>query len=78
MTRKVRVIVAVTVVELMLGGLWVHLAAARAAQPGPGNIEAQTTIGSTMGMAMGVFLGFGILMMFVAAKNDRIARGRDA
>lgn len=38
--------------------------------------DAQVTIGSTMGMAMGGFLGFGVLMMFIAAKNDRTARQR--
>lgn len=41
--------------------------------------DFQHTIGSTMGMAMGAFLGFGMLMLFVAAKTDRVAhRGRNA
>lgn len=71
MTRKLRVLIGVVTIELLMGGLWFYLAQLRAMQPDEGSIEAQTTIGSTMGMAMGAFLGFGVLMMFVAAKNDR-------
>ncbi len=69
MTKKLRVTLAVATVEVMLGGLWFNFAAT--ARP-----DAQATIGSTMGMAMGAFLGFGVLMMFIAAKNDRAASGR--
>lgn len=71
MTKKLRVILAVATIEIMLAGLWFNFALT--AKP-----EAQATIGSTMGMAMGAFLGFGVLMMFVAAKNDRAANGRRA
>jgi hypothetical protein len=31
----------------------------------------QQALGSTMGMAMGAFLGFGLLLFLIAAKRDR-------
>jgi hypothetical protein len=74
MTKKLRVFIAVATIELMLGGLWFYLSLLRWEQGGQGAPDAQATIGSTMGMAMGAFLGLGCLMMFVAAKNDRAAR----
>lgn len=76
MTKKLRVIITVAMAELMLGGLWLYLAGMRADQGGEGTTDALATIGSTMGMTMGAFLGFGLLLMFVAAKNDRAARNR--
>lgn len=75
MTKKLRVILTVATVELMLGRLWRYLAEMRAMQHDQASVAAQATIGSTMGTAMGAFLGFGCLMMLMAAKNDRNARG---
>lgn len=79
MTKKPRVILTVATMELMLAGLWFHLAQNGITHPDRVSPDFQQTIGSTMGMAMGAFLGFGLLMLFVAAKNDRAAsRGHDA
>jgi hypothetical protein len=74
MTKKLRVLITVVTVELLLAGLWFHLAQERLLQGGPGAADAQATIGSTIGMAMGAFLGFGCLLMLIAAKNDRAER----
>jgi hypothetical protein len=33
--------------------------------------DYQQRLGSTMGMAMGAFLGFGLLLFLIAVKRDR-------
>ena len=71
MTYKTRTILAIVVVELLLAGIWFYLAGMGASQPDRVTPDFQTTLGSTMGMAMGAFLGFGILLFFIAAKRDR-------
>jgi hypothetical protein len=55
----------------VLGGIWFYLAALGAAEPGRVTAGYQATLGSTMGMAMGALLGFGVLLYFIAAKRDR-------
>lgn len=71
MTYKTRTLLVVVVVELLLAGIWLYLAGMGQAQPDRVTPDFQTTLGSTMGMAMGGFLGFGILLYFMAAKRDR-------
>ena len=69
MTLKARVILAIGVVELFLGGLWYYLtvlAVTRGNTP-----DAAKVVGQTMGMAMGGLAGFGIIMFILAAKADR-------
>lgn len=74
MSKKLRVIVAVVMVELLLGGLWFYLGVERATQGGEGSADALATISGTMGTAMGAFLGLGLLLLFAAATNGRSAR----
>ena len=69
MTRKTRVILAIAIVELLLGGLWFFLSAA--AVKGSSQPDAAKTIGETMGMAMGGLLGLGFILYLMAAKADR-------
>lgn len=78
MSRKRRVIFAVAFVEMVLAGIWFYLAQMGLDQPGRVTADFQTTLGQTMGQAMGAFLGFGLLLFFMAAKNDRAsAASRD-
>ena len=71
MTYRARTILAIVVVELLLGGIWFYLAGMGASQPDRVTADFQGTLGSTMGMAMGALLGFGVLLFLVAAKRDR-------
>lgn len=76
MTKRMRVIIAFVVIELALAVLWYFLASARAAKGDTGTstaAEAGRLIGETMGTAMGVVAGFFLLLLFVAAKNDKHA-----
>jgi hypothetical protein len=71
MTYKMRTILAVVLVEFILAGIWFYLAALGAEQPERVTADYQRTLGSTIGMAMGVLLGFGLILYFIAAKRDR-------
>lgn len=71
MTYKRRTILAVILVEVILAGIWFYLASMGQAQPDRVTPDFQATLGSTMGMVMGGFLGFGLLLYFMAAKRDR-------
>ena len=71
MSRRARTLIAIVVVELLLGGIWLYLAGIGAAQPERVTPDFQRTLGQTMGLAMGAFLGFGLLLFFMAAKRDR-------
>ena len=71
MTRVKRTMLAIVLVEVMLGGIWFYLGAMGATQPERVTADYQATLGSTMGMVMGAFLGFGVLLLFLAAKRDR-------
>ncbi len=70
MSRKTRLVIALGVVELMLAGIWFWLAGYGAANPDQVTADFQSTLGQTMGAAMGAILGFGVLLYFVAARND--------
>ena len=71
MSRKARTIIAIILVELLLAGIWFYLAQLGAAHPERTAPEFQRTVGSTMGAAMGGFLGLGLLLYLMAAKKDR-------
>jgi hypothetical protein len=71
MTYKRRTILAVILVEVILAGIWFYLASMGQTQPDRVTPDFQATLGSTMGMVMGGFLGFGLLLYFMAAKRDR-------
>ena len=75
MSKKRRVVIGVAAMELLLAGIWVYLATTGMIHPSRTSPDFQATVGSTMGAAMGALLGFGVLMFFVAAKNDRSGRG---
>lgn len=73
MSKKMRVIIAFVVIELMLAGIWLFLSTARAKQGDNGTstaADAARMIGETMGTAMGVVAAFFALLLFLAAKND--------
>ena len=71
MTYRKRTVLAVIVAEILLAGIWLYLADMGWSQPDRVTPDFQSTLGSTMGMAMGAFLGFGVLLYFIAAKRDR-------
>jgi hypothetical protein len=71
MSKKARTVLAVVLVELILAGIWFYLGGMGAAHPDRAAPEFQQTLGQTMGTAMGAFLGFGLLLFFIAAKRDR-------
>lgn len=71
MSKKARTLAAIVLVELILGGIWLYLAQMGNAHPERVTPDYQQTLGSTMGMAMGAFLGFGFLLFLIAAKRDR-------
>ena len=70
-SKKARLVLVLIVVEALLAGLWWYLASYGAANPGNVTADFQQTLGQTMGMAMGGLLGLGVLLFFVAARNDR-------
>ena len=71
MSRKTRTLIAILLVELLLGGIWFYLAGVGAAQPERVTPDFQRTLGSTIGGAMGAFLGLGFILYLMAAKRDR-------
>ena len=71
MSKKARTVLAVVVIELLLAGLWFYLASLGASQPDRVTPDFQRTLGSTIGMAMGGFLGLGFILFLLAAKRDR-------
>lgn len=71
MSKKKRTLLAIVLVELLLGGIWFYLAGFGASQPERVTPDFQRTLGSTMGGAMGAFLGLGLVLYFIAAKRDR-------
>ena len=73
MRKKARLIVTMVIVEAALAGLWWYLASYGMANPDRVKPDFQTVLGQTMGMAMGGLLGVGIVLFFVAARNDRKA-----
>jgi hypothetical protein len=50
------------------GSIWPTLGASHPERVAP---EFQRTVGSTMGTAMGAFLGLGLLLLLIAAKREK-------
>jgi hypothetical protein len=75
MNYKTRTLLAIILVELLLAGIWYYLAAVGAASPDRAAAGYQQTVGSTMGLAMGAFLGLGLVLFLIAAKRDRNRQG---
>ena len=71
MSKKARTVIAIALVELLLAGIWYYLASLGAAHPERAAPEFQRTVGSTMGTAMGAFLGLGLILFLIAAKRDK-------
>jgi hypothetical protein len=71
MTYKKRTLLAILFVEALLAGIWIYLANLGAAHPDRVAPGFQTTVGATMGAAMGGFLGLGLLLLLMAAKRDQ-------
>lgn len=73
MSRKARLILVMVIIEAALAGSWWYLARYGMANPDRVTSDFQAVLGQTMGMAMGGLLGVGIVLFFVAARNDRKA-----
>lgn len=73
MSKKARVILAIVILEALLAGIWWYLARFGMANPDRVTPDFQAVVGQTMGMAMGGLLGLGVVLFFVAARNDRKA-----
>ena len=73
MSKKARLILAMVVIEAVLAGIWWYLARFGMADPDRVTADFQQIVGQTMGMAMGALLGLGVILFFVAARNDRKA-----
>jgi hypothetical protein len=73
MSKKARLILVMVVIEVSLAGLWWYLARYGIANPDRVTADFQQVVGQTIGMAMGGLLGLGVILFFVAARNDRKA-----
>ncbi|WP_027058064.1 hypothetical protein [Mesorhizobium loti] len=73
MSRKARVLIVLVIIEAFLAGIWWYLARYGMANPDRVTSDFQSVVGQTMGMAMGGLLGIGIVLVLVAARNDRKA-----
>jgi hypothetical protein len=73
MSKKARLILVMVIIEAALAGIWWYLASYGMANPDRVTSDFQAVLGQTMGMAMGGLLGIGIILFFVAARNDRNA-----
>ncbi|CAN7662343.1 hypothetical protein LJR234_005374 [Mesorhizobium amorphae] len=73
MSKKARLGLVLVIIEAALAGLWMYLARYGMANPDRVTAEFQQVVGQTMGMAMGAVLGLGVILFFVAARNDRKA-----
>ena len=73
MSRKARLVILIIVVEIMAAGAWWYLARFGLENPGRVTADYQTRVGQTMGAVMGGLIGFGVLLFFIAAHNDRKA-----
>ena len=70
MSKKARLVLVLVIIEAALAGLWLYLARYGMANPDRVTAEFQQVVGETMGMAMGALLGLGVILFFVAARND--------
>jgi hypothetical protein len=73
MSRKIRLLIAIVLVEGGLAGLWWYML-----QPDPAtgrtnfiNADGPAQVSQTMGTAMGVVLGFAVFLYFIASAADR-------
>lgn len=73
MSKKARLILVLVIIEAALAGLWWYLARYGMANPDRVTAEFQQVVGQIMGTAMGALLGLGVILFFVAARNDRKA-----
>jgi len=73
MSKKARLILVLAIIEASLAGLWWYLARYGIQNPDRVAANFQEVVGQTMGMAMGALLGLGVILFFVAARNDRRA-----
>ncbi|MFK0687422.1 hypothetical protein ACFX5Q_04310 [Mesorhizobium sp. IMUNJ 23033] len=73
MSKKARLILVLVIIEAALAGLWWYLARYGMENPDRVTAEFQQVVGQTMGTAMGALLGLGVILFFVAARNDRKA-----
>ena len=73
MSRKARVLIMVVIIEAFLAGIWWYLVRYGLTNPDRVTSDFQAVVGQTMGMAMGGFLGIGVVLFLVAARNDRKA-----
>ncbi|UVK36343.1 hypothetical protein LHFGNBLO_003253 [Mesorhizobium sp. AR10] len=73
MSKKARLILVMVIIEAALAGLWWYLARYGMANPDRVTADFQQVVGQTMGTAMGALLGLGVILFFVAARNDRKA-----
>jgi ABC-type transport system involved in multi-copper enzyme maturation permease subunit len=71
MTKKSRTALAIVAIEIMFAGIWMYLALNGWHHPDRVHPDFYVTLGQTMGQVMGGFLGLGVLLMFIAARNDR-------
>ena len=78
MSKKVRLILAMVIIEGALAGIWWYLARYGMANPDRVTADFQGVVGQTMGMAMGGLLGLGLILFVVAARNDRKAAQQKA
>lgn len=78
MSKKVRLILAMVIIEGALAGLWWYLARYGMANPDRVTGDFQTVVGQTMGTAMGGLLGLGLILFVAAARSDRKAAQQKA
>lgn len=70
MSRRMRTLLAIGIIEVMLAGIWFLLAQKVLAHPESASPDAQAVIGQTMGAAMGVIAGLALPLYLIARKND--------
>ncbi|TIV68858.1 MAG: hypothetical protein E5V89_21275 [Mesorhizobium sp.] len=73
MSKRARLILVLAIFEAGLAGLWWYLARYGLQNPDRVAANFQEVVGQTMGMAMVALLGLGVMLFFVAARNDRKA-----
>ncbi|HYI48034.1 MAG TPA: hypothetical protein VEX35_06165 [Allosphingosinicella sp.] len=70
MSRLLRVVIGIGILELMLAGIWYYLHRDLAAT-GDNSPESAGALGQMMGGAMGAVLGFAILLYFLRWMKER-------
>ncbi|MCF6116402.1 hypothetical protein L2449_05645 [Mesorhizobium muleiense] len=71
MSKKERVALVTVIIEAALAGFWWYLASYGMANPDHVTADFQQVVGQTMGTTMSALLGIGVMLFFVAARNDR-------